>query len=244
MRNDMIVIGALVAAIGLTPAIGTAQAGDRGCRTVACFERVRQPDLYKTVHRPVVVAPGYTEVVRNAPVVMDRVRRVEVVPGQFNVTHAPAVYGSYSRAVMVAPARHVQQHVPAAHQTVHSQVVVRRASFKWQRTVDAHGRITMCKVEVPAMTRTVARTVQVSPAMTVMRTIPARYTQVQAPVLLQPARTQYTYQPAMHAYVSEPMVIRPATQTVIQHPPVIAMQRHEVLARRGGHAWVPVSRHH
>mgnify|MGYP007071129816 CR=1 FL=1 len=42
-----------------------------------CYEKVRQPDTYATVERQVVVRPGYSEVVRTPPVVLDRVARVE-----------------------------------------------------------------------------------------------------------------------------------------------------------------------
>ena len=219
-----------------------ALAFDRDCRS-ECYEKVRQPDTYATVERPVVVRPGYSEVVHTPPVVLDRVARVEAVPGRWYAHSTPAVYGSMARTVMVAPARTVSEHVPAVRQRVLSHVVVRPAKVGWQRSVDAFGRETMCKVEVPAQTRAVERDVVVAPARTVERVVPARYSTVAQPVLVQPARTHHVYQAPVYNYVSQPMVIRPATTEVIAHAPVVAVERERVLVGRGGYAWSRVGGH-
>ena len=52
---------------------GAALAFDRGCgRAVECYDRVRVPDTYATVERPVIVRPGFREVVQMPPVVSVR----------------------------------------------------------------------------------------------------------------------------------------------------------------------------
>ena len=244
MRIDMIAAVGVATALGLTLATGSAMAGDHGCRSSECYERVRQPDVYGHVDRPVVIQPGYSQVVHYPAAVHDRVRAVEVIPGSFDVQRTPAMYGSYTRTVMVAPSRTTHQHVPARYKVAQHEQIVRAAKVRWERQVDAHGRVTMCKVVVPAVTRTVARSVMVSPAHTVAHVAPARYTQVRQPMLVAPARTNYSYNPPVYSYVSEPMVIRPATREVINHPPVIGFQSHKVLVRRGGYGWAPVGHRH
>ncbi len=244
MGFNKAVVCAGVAALGLMAPVAVAVASDHGCRSVECYRQVKRPDVYATVARPVVLEPGRTEVIRHAPVVMDRVRRIEAIPGRFNVQHVPAMYGSYTKTVMVSPARTIHEHVPAVRKVVHQHEVVRAASYRWERTVDAHGRVTKCKVMTPAVTRTVAREVVVAPAQTVARVIPAQYRQVSQPMLLAPARTVQSYQPPVYSYVSEPMMIRPATKQVIQYPPVIGMQHRHVLVQRGGYGWAPVGDHH
>ena len=219
-----------------------ALAFDRDCRS-ECYEKVRKPDTYATVERPVVVRPGYNEVVHTPAVVMDRVARVEAVPGRWHAHSTPAVYGSMARTVMVAPARTVSEHVPAVRQRVLSHVVVRPAKVGWQRSVDAFGRETMCKVEQPAVTRAVERDVVVAPARTVDRVVPAQYRTVSQPVLVQPARTHHVYQAPLYSYVSQPMVVRPASSEVISHPPVVAVERERVLVSRGGYGWSRVGGH-
>ena len=243
MRLNGIGFG-VCAVLGVVASVTSAMAGDHGCRSAECYERVRRPDVYATVARPVVIAPGHVDVVRHPPVVIENVRRIETVPGQFHVQHSPAMYGSYTRTVMVSPARTVHQHVPAVRQIVHRHEIVRAASYRWERTVDAHGRVTMCKVGVPQVTRTVAREVVVAPAQTVALVVPAQYRQISQPMLVAPARRHFTYQPPAYAYVSEPMVVRPATQSVIHHPPVMGVQHQEVLVQRGGYGWAPVGRHY
>lgn len=222
---------------------GPALAGGHGCASRECFEKVRQPDTYATVERPVVVRPGYAEVVHTPPVVHERIRRIESVPGTWHSHREPAVYGSYTRTVMVRPARTVHDHIPAVTRMVAHTEVVRPARVTWQRQVDSHGRETMCKVVVPAQTRAVHRNVIVSGPRRISRTIPAEFRQVSQPMLIQPARNINVYQPPVHSYVREPMVIRPATATVVHHAPVVAVERHDVLVKRGGHAWVPMNRH-
>jgi hypothetical protein len=229
-----------LAALGIAMSAGSALAGGYGCEAAECYEKVRRPDVYATVERPVVVRPGYGEVVHTPAAVLERVRRIEMVPGSFNVHREPAVYGSYTSTVMVAPSRTVHEHIPASYRTVQQTEVWRPASVRWERRVDRHGRETMCKVVVPAVTRTVARNVMVSPGQSFARVVPAQFAQVQRPMLVQPARTVQSYNPPVHAFVREPMVVRPAMREVIQHPPVIAYERQEILVRRGGTAWAPV----
>ena len=58
---------------------------------------MRTPDVYQTVERPVVVHPGYREVVRVPAVVMNRTERVEVKPARIYEHVEPAVYGTILR---------------------------------------------------------------------------------------------------------------------------------------------------
>ena len=188
MRKDMIAAVGMAAALGLSLASGPVLAGDRGCRSGECYEQVRQPDVYGHVERPVVIQPGYAEVNHYPPAIMNRVRAIEVVPGSFNVVRQPAMYGSYTRTEIVAPSRTMHSHVPASYKVVPQREVVRPAQVRWEYQRDAHGRLTKCKVVTPAITRTVMRSVMVSPARTVAHVSPARYRQVQVPMLVQPAR--------------------------------------------------------
>jgi hypothetical protein len=235
---------ATLVALAFQPTLsGPASAG--GCRDNAeCYEKVKAPDVYATVARPVVVQPGYQQTVHTPAVVGARTQKIEVQPGAWSAHHKPAEYGSYTKSVMVQPARVSHTHVPARYATVHETVVVRAAGYRWERSVDRHGRETMCKVAVPAETRTVARQVQVSAAQTVAHTTPAVYKTVTQPVLLSPAKTVHAYTPPVHDYVSHPVVLRPAQTHVVNHPPVMGVAHSQVLVREGGSRWQPVSNRH
>ena len=207
--------------VALVATAGVATVAGGGCNSTECYEKVRQPDTYATVERPVVVRPGHTEVIHHPAAVLDRVKKVEVVPGQWQKQHVPAVHGTMTKAVLVRPARVSYEHVPAVRQRIVQDVVVKPAHVRWERQRDAFGRERMCKVVVPAVTKSVERDVMVSPAQKIARTVPAEYRTVAQPVQLAPARTSYAYQPPVHQYVSQPMVVRPATQEVIHHPAVM-----------------------
>ena len=248
MRIDLVAAVGIAAAFGMTLAASTGMAGDHGysrsCSTGECYTQVRQADVYGVAERPFVIKPAHTTVTHTSAAILDRVQRVEVVPGSFNVRHQPALYGSYTRTVMVSHGRTVHSHVPATYKVVPTQEVVRPAHVRWEYVRDAHGRMTKCKIVTPAVTRTVMRSVMVSPAHSVASVVPARFAQVQQPVLLQRARTHQTYNLPAYGYVSQPMVIRPAAREAFYHPPVIGMKRHEVLVRRGGYAWAPTHGRH
>lgn len=72
MNLRILVAVAAISAIGFA---GPAIAFDHGCggwhsgwlsgggRAIACYEKVKQPDVYATVQRPVVMRPAFTQVV-------------------------------------------------------------------------------------------------------------------------------------------------------------------------------------
>ena len=85
---------------------GAALAFDRGCgRAVECYDRVRVPDTYATVERPVIVRPGFREVVQMPPVVSVRHERVVVAPARVHTVREPALYATAIQRVEVAPAQ-------------------------------------------------------------------------------------------------------------------------------------------
>lgn len=190
MRIFALTVASAVAALPILPA--PAAAG--GCHTAACYEKVRTPDVYATVARPVVVVPARSEVV-----------------------HTPAVYGSVVRQVEVAPARAWHSYSPPVYSSVARTVVVSPGGFRWQHTVDRHGRERLCKVYVAPVTRTVQQTVLVKPA--------ERHTHVA---------------PALYKTVHQPVVVRPTSVHTVHHPAVVDYRREKVLVRPGGYRWQPV----
>jgi hypothetical protein len=216
-----------------------------GCReNTECYQKVKTAPVYASVARPVILQPAYRQTVHTPAVHGIRTQRIEVQPGSWTAQHKPAQYGHYTKSVMVQPARVSHTVVPAQYTTVHEAVVVRSAGTRWERTVDRHGRETMCKVHVPSVTRSVARQVQVSPAHTVAHTVPAVYKTVTEPVLVSPAKTVHSYTPPMHDYVAHPVVLRPASTHVVTHPAVMGVSHSQVLVREGRTQWQPVSVRH
>lgn len=129
----------------------------------ACYDKVRLPDVYRTVERPVVVRPGYREIVETEPVVVMRTERVLVAPRRVGYVVTPPVT-----------------------RTVLQEVVVRRAGWRWETTYGPYGE-RRCKVPVPAEIKVVPREVVVAPGRRVRVASPPVYAVRQRAVAVRPA---------------------------------------------------------
>lgn len=238
-------VAATAAGAGLAAFAVQAEAFDHGCssRAVECYEKVRKPDVYATVERPVVVAPGRREVIHTPAVIEPRPYRVGPAYS-IRTEHVPAVYSTVMRRQLVQPASVSYVHQPAVVQRVHQTVVAHPGGVRWERQVDRHGVERMCKIHVPAVTSTVARDVVVSPARRVAVETPAVYHEVAVPVLVSPARTRHVSVPAPYAVAYRPTVLKAASIVVVDHPPVIGVERQRVLVQSGGSTWQRSHDHH
>lgn len=221
-----------------------AHAGHFGChgRAVECYDKVKLPDVYATQSRSVVVRPGYSQVVTTPPVVVNRAERVLVSPGRWRERHIPAVYGTRSERVLVAPASRTYSDVPAVVRRVEKTVVVKSGGVRWEHRRGPFGREKLCKVQTPAVVKTVAHDVVVAPARRIAHDTPAVYGTVQRPVVIQHASVSRSYQAPLYTNVVRPIVVQPATQRVINHAPVVGVVHERVKVRDGGYGWAKSGR--
>lgn len=233
--------GAVLSA-SLAMALGANPALAGGCRhaSAECYQKVKTPDVYATVARPVVLAPARHEVVVSPPVVVDRLEKVEIQPARFAVHHTPAVKALVHRPVEVAPARAHVSWSPAVYATRHRHVVVSPGAVRWERKRDRHGRETLCKVHTPAVTRTVAEKVMIAPPRRAVHVTPAVYANETRTVVVRQVSRHTVYQPALYAWHNRPVIARPAYRHIVTHPPVIGVRHEHVLVQRGGTQWQPV----
>jgi len=173
-------------------ALSVASPALAGGKTLACYQQVHQPAVYKTVQQQIVVRAG--GVVRET---------------------IPARYGQVTEKVLVAPAQVVARHLPAVTRTVHQTVMVRPKSVGWEwRRV--RGKKTLCKVVHPAQYATRARTVVVQPGRTVHERIPARYAHRTRTVVIEPARTIARQVPPVIKTVARTIEVQPASAGWVQ----------------------------
>ena len=237
MMKAMIV--ATSASAGLA-ALASEVRADHRCGSgyaVECYQKVRRPDVYATVERPVVVAPGHREFRHEPAVIQNRPYQVQVAPQRVHVEHVPAVYSTVTRRQLVEPARVGYVHQPAVIERVLETVVTHPGGLRWERSFGRDGQERICKVHVPAQTATIARDVVVSPARSVPVATPAVYREVAVPVIVAPAHTRHIVEPAQYAIEHRPVVLRPASTVIVDHPPVIGLQRQQVLVQGGGYGW-------
>lgn len=173
-------------------ALSVASPALAGGKSLACYQQVHQPAVYKTVHQQVVVRPG-------------------------GVVHEtiPARYGKVVEHVLVEPERVIARHIPAVTKTVHQTVMVRAETIGWEWR-HIHGVKTLCKVVHPAKYATQAKTVIVQPARTVHERIPARYAKQVRTVVVEPARTVARHIPAVVKTVARTVEVRPASSAWVQ----------------------------
>ncbi len=164
------------------------------------------------------VKPAHTVHVREPAVIGTRVQRIETQPGYWTATRQPAQVGVMHKSVVAQPAQVHHQTIPAKYETVHETVVVRAASVRYEMRADCCGRMVKCAVHVPAVTKTVARQVMVSPAHSVAHTTPAVYKTVSVPVQIAPAKTSYQYTPPKVDYVAHPVTLKGETFRAVHVP--------------------------
>ena len=178
----------LAVALSIVAASPTLAFGD-GCgdRAIECYDKVRLPDVYATRARPVLVSPGWREVVPTPALYGRYTTPVEVRPGRWRWTMTPPVYGTRLQRVVVAPASRTYDAIPPVTRRVGQTVVVSRGGVRWERRRDLFGRERLCKVVGSPETRTVVREVIVSPARRIARRTAPVYGAVAVPVLIRPA---------------------------------------------------------
>jgi hypothetical protein len=152
-----------------------------------CYDKIRTPDVYAVVDRPVVVQPGFREVVVTRPTVVMR-----------------------PETVLVAPRRVRYEMTPPATRTVFQEVVVRRAGYTWESTYGPYGE-RRCKVPVPAEVKLVPREVVVGPPRRVRVVTPAVYVVRERAIAVRPARRYVVDYPPVVARERSRVLVRRGT---------------------------------
>ncbi|WP_127523981.1 hypothetical protein [Mesorhizobium sp. Z1-4] len=231
MRRQL--TSALVAGVALSAMITQTAAGGYAA---ACYERVHQPPVYKTVYEKVLVSPG-KKYVEHVPAVYGTQRRhVQVRPAQVSYSVIPAQYGWEKHKVLIEPARTIARQIPAVTKTVHRKVLVHEGGYAWEWQW-INGRKVLCKVKRSAVYKTIAETVVVQHARTVHETVPARYGYEKRQVLISAARKQKHVIPAEYGYVSERVLIQPAQKRVHHSAPVYETVARQVQVSQGHSGW-------
>jgi len=154
------------------------------CRGGDCYDKVRLPDVYATVDRPVVVRPGTRDVYDIDPVVVVRPQRV-----------------------MVEPPRVVYREGPPIVRTVLQEVVVRPGGYEWHSTWGPYGE-RRCKVPVPPEIKVVPRTVVVRPGRLEAITLPPVYASYNRVVAVRPPRQLVVDHPPVFARERARVLVR------------------------------------
>jgi hypothetical protein len=172
-------------AVAAMATVAAASAPAAACqRGAECYDRVRLPDVYRTVERPVVVRAGYREQWETEPVVVVRPERVMVAPGRVEYAMTPPVT-----------------------RTVLQEIVVRRGGYRWETTWGPHGE-RRCKVPVPPEVKLVPREVLVRPGRRVRVVTPPVYAVRNRALAVRHAQRYVVDHPPVVAYRRERVLVR------------------------------------
>jgi len=183
MRPSL-VIPHLLPALIVASSLAAAPSPAFACGGGDCYDRVRLPDVYATVDRPVIVRRGYREVYDIDPVVVVRPERV-----------------------MVRPARVVTRARPPVVRTVLQEVVVRPGGYAWRSTYGPYGE-RRCKVPVPPEVKLVPRQVVVRPGRLETVTLPPIYARTNRVVAVRPPRQLVVDHPPVIGRESTRVLVR------------------------------------
>ena len=159
-------------------------------KTLACYKKQVERAEYAYVTREVMVRPAWTEVRSTPPAYEDRPVKV-----------------------LVAPARTVWLRAEPVYETAAKEVVVQPATVRWVRKrrglFDRDG--ILCKVEVPAVVRSVPVRILVNGGERVKRHLPAQYAWKHRRVLVTNGHVTKIKHPAVYRTVRERVLVRPGS---------------------------------
>jgi hypothetical protein len=158
---------------------------DTDCAVEEMMCLVDIPAQYKTVTKQVVVTPERTKTVT-----------------------IPAVYKTVEVNELAAPATTKTVNIPATYKNVTKTQKVSDARYVWSDSLMEKAGMSrtssvICKVDIPAVTKTITKQVVATPATSKKVTIPATYKTVNVTKLVTPERTKKTTIPATYKTVSK-----------------------------------------
>lgn len=213
-----------------------------GGYTKACYEEVRRPAVYKTVHEKVLVEPGREHVEIVPAIYGTQKRRVLASPARESWRIIPATYATMREKVLLEPARTVKRVIPAETRTVHRKVMVDQGGHAWEwRWIK--GKKVLCKIKRGPTYKTVAETVVVTPARVVHESVPARYGYENRTVLTHAESRERIVTPPVFEFVTERVEIQPARKKVHRTPPRYDVVARQVLVEEGRTDWRRVKVH-
>ncbi len=158
---------------------------DQDCAIEEMMCLVDIPATYKTVTKQVLVKPETTKTMK-----------------------IPAVYKTVSTNELAVAASTKTVQIPATYKTMTKTAKVSDAKYVWSNSLAEKPGMertssVICKVAIPAVTKTITKRVVATPASTKTIKIPASYKTVQVTKVVKPETTKKTVIPATYKTVSK-----------------------------------------
>lgn len=224
-----------------------------------CFARVLSPAITETVREEVLVAPETFEIDVIPASFETRTERVMVrqETSQFRIT--PPVMQTVEERVLIEPERIEKFVVPAQFETYDETIIVQPERVTWRPGSGLYGREmvasgasspgnpteistgeVLCRVLIPAQTRTITRSRMIAPPRVEERVIPARFETVSRQVVAEPARYVEEIIPAVYEERTIRVMVSPPQERRMVVPAVYSTVSREVVVGGGQLHWAEV----
>ena len=209
--------------------------------TVKCYAKCRQPDIYQTVTKTVLVKDASTKLVKVPAVYETKVERILVKEATTNYRVVQTTYKTVTERIMISPEKTVIETIPAKFRSDSRQVLVTPARGEWVKkkkepncfSENPEDCFIVCYEEVPAVYRTEYFKVLDVPASTTERTIPAKYKKVTTQVVDRPGSAEPVPVEAKYRTIETKVLVTPATTTEETIPAVFKEVRERQLVSKG-----------
>ena len=183
-----------------------------------------EPAKYENIPEEVMVQPASSSFKKTPAVYREVAKQVLVQEESYELVPVPPVYELVTETVLVQPEQVVKTVVPATFRTEAKRVLISEARVEWkvgrgayEKIDEATGEI-MCRVEIPAVYKTVEQQVIDQAPQTKEEVIPAQYATVERKVMRTPPTTRKKVIPAQYRTITIKELVEPEQFEVVQTP--------------------------
>jgi Putative peptidoglycan binding domain len=251
-----IILSTLAAAIAMplaTPVQSFAQtmpAGDMPAqaRPGQCFQRMLVPATWRAEPMDVITQEAYEQISVSDPVFQARQESVVTADEYKRYVVTEPTFRTEAQTIVTRPAHERLVVTPAVMGARSETVVIREPRLVWRsgtnlssvRRMDPNTGEVFCLVEEAAVTQTVTRRVQTTPAQVSRQPVPAQTHTIHRKVLVTPASVREEFVPATTQAVTIHTLTAPAAERRTMVPEQRSTINRQVLATGERYEWVAV----
>ena len=184
-----------------------------------CYAKCRQPDVYETVTKSVLVREASSKLVKVPAVYETKYEKVMIKEGSKTFKVIPASYKTITEKILITPEKKILRAIPATFKTETRKVLVSEARGEWIKkkkepncfSENPEDCFIVCYEEIPAVYRNETYQVMTEPSRTVEEVIPAVYKTVTRRVIDREADVQEVPVDPVYKNIETKVMVSPET---------------------------------
>ncbi len=208
-----------------------------------CYAKVLIPATYDNAPEEVMVQPGSSSFKKTPAVYKNAQKQILVEEESYELVPVPATYSTATETILIQPEQVVKTVVPATYRTDTKRIMISPSRVEWKAGRGAYEKIDsatgeiMCRVEIPAIYKTINQQIVDQPAQTREEVVPAKYETVQRRVMKTPPTTQKRVIPAKYRTITIRELVTPESFAVVETPPRFATVQKRKLVSAEAVSW-------